>query len=268
MAVAVPALLDSGFTDAFPRADKQYADPMYNNQTYCLHSFVPSKGALPDKEGVFGFMKCRGAFQTVDEAHNRAEWLIRNVDSYHDIQTGYAGRPFPVCRDTRKYVSETKDIDIRKKATQTVSEDLKEKRAEEKREVEDIKHREEKLLSQSKEDYEEPPLESYTTMHVKKANLVYTYLETRKKMMNMRGLIQKVYGEISAMDAESSTYRTQYYDNYMAARRSAGIKDEEVLDNFMQFIMEDADLDFDIHGTDEMVHLDEEKKEEVATVAH
>jgi hypothetical protein len=246
---AVATNVDTGITDKFPKVDRLYADPIYNNQMYCLHSFVPSKGAQPDEKGVFGFMKIRGAFQTIDEANQRAEFIIRNVDSYHDIQTGYCGRPFPVCVDTKKFVKETHEVDIRKEAVKTISEDIKQKRLDEKKEIDEIKERESKLLEDSKaaqeDTYEQEPLEQYTTLHVKKANLVFTYVETRKKMMDMQKSIQNAYQEIRDMDQEDSTLATQYYDKYMEARRAAHIPDEMSENNWMKYLCEDAELDFE-----------------------
>ena len=87
------------------------------------------------------------------EANQRAEWLIRNVDSYHTIHTSYSGRPFPLCSDTRKFVKETNEVDIRKKTVETISEEIKSKKEEEKRNVQDIKEREKRLLEESKEDF-------------------------------------------------------------------------------------------------------------------
>ena len=238
-------LYDFTFVEKFPKVDRLYADPIYNNQMYSLHSFVPAKGAKPDDHGVYGFMKFRGAFQTLEEANDRAEFIIRNVDSYHPIQTGYMGRPFPVCVDTKKYVKETKQIDIRKKAIETISEDIKQKRMDEKKEIEDIKEREKKLLETTGEDYEPEPIEKYTTLHVKKANLVYTYLKTQEKLTELREHIRKAYAEIRAMDAETDEYRQQYYNKYKEARKHAGLPEEELADNFMKYMCEDAKLDFD-----------------------
>jgi hypothetical protein len=249
---------DAAFTDLvntkqaeynYPKLDRMYADPIYNQQTFCSHSFTPSKGATPDKEGVFGFMKCRGTFFTIEEANQRSEFIIRNIDSFNPIQTSYCGRPFPVCVDTSKYVNESKEIDIRKKAVEATSEHIKEQRIEEKKEVDEIKQREQKLLDlneqTSRDDYKEDPEESYTTMHVKKANLVYTYVETQKKMEIMREKIRSVYAEIREMDAEYPEFRGLYYNKYMEARKHAHIPESETLDNFMKYICEDAELDFE-----------------------
>ena len=60
----------------FPMIDRYYADPIYNGQTYSLHSFIPCEGATPDKRGIYGFMKCRGCFTTMEEAPKPQDWLL------------------------------------------------------------------------------------------------------------------------------------------------------------------------------------------------
>lgn len=239
-------LQDKGMLEKFRQQDKFYSDPIYNNQIYSLHSFIPTKGAKPDEHGVFGFMKCRGTFFTQEEADQRAEWIIRNVDSYHKIQTSYTGKPFPVCADTKKYVRDTNAVDIRKKATETISQDIKEKRLEEKRTMKEIKEREKNLLENTGEDFKEDPEDMYTTLMVKKANLVWTYVETRNKMEQMKMNIIKVRKEIAEMDEEDPSLKEQYFDRYMEARKESGLSEEVTQDNFMKFLVSDkeANLDF------------------------
>lgn len=247
--VAVEQNLVSNLTQTFPKVDRAYADPTYNNQLYCLHSFVPSKNAKPDEHGVFGFMKCRGCFSSTEEANQRAEFIIQNFDSYHEIHTGYVGRPFPIAMDTKQYVQETKEIDIRKRAMETISEDVRAKRDSERKEIEDIKEREKKLLDQSEQvkkgTYVEDPLDKYTTLHVKKANLIFTYIQSREKMNEMQKIIRAAYKEIREMDKEDASLSSQYFEKYMAARRAANIPDEASEENWMKYLCEDAKLDFD-----------------------
>ena len=110
-----------------------YADPQIPSQIYSLHSFVPSKGSTPDKNGVYGMVKFRGSFSSIQEANERSEYLIRNVDSYNSILTGYVGRPFPLTNNNKKYCTETNEVDVNKTTDEIVSKDIKSKRDEEKR---------------------------------------------------------------------------------------------------------------------------------------
>ncbi len=241
---ALNAMSEMSFVEKFPRIERQFADPSLPLQTYGLISFVPSKGATPDKDGVYGFMKLRGNFATTQEATERAQFLLREVDSYHKIFHAYVGRPFPITLD-QKYSAKTEEVDIRKKAVEVVSEDVKAKRDKEKEEIEDIKRREKQLLDEAKPGYKPDPYEEYTVLRVKKAQLVWAYSQTQKKMEDMKKSIIKTRAQIIEMDAQNPEYAKEYFDRYMKARRDAGIADENnTEENFVKYMVEDIDLGF------------------------
>lgn len=228
----------------FPRLERQYADPPIPLQTIGCFSFVPSKGATPDKDGVYGFAKMRGNYATPLEAEERSEYLIRNVDSYHYIYQAYIGRPFPITVDP-KYAANVTEIDIRKKAAETIAEDVKDKREQEKKEIEQVKEREKKLLDEGKEDYVQDPYEKYTVLKVKKAQLVWGYNKTMKELENMKQIIIRTREEIKTMDDENPEYSKEYFERYMKARRDAGIPESHTTeDNFVKYMVEDLDLGF------------------------
>ena len=144
---AVSDLSDNNFLKKYPRLERVFADPAIPNQQYCLASFVPSKDAVPDKDGIYGMVKFRGAYNTLDELNERAEFLIQNVDSYHKIYHCYTGKPFPATSSS-KYSAETSEVDIRKKVTKVISDDIRQQKMEERKEIEEIKEREKRLLEE------------------------------------------------------------------------------------------------------------------------
>ena len=241
---AMKELNNDAFVQKFPRVDRTYADPPPPMQTIGLISFIPAKGATPNENGVYGFAKLRGNYGTPQEADQRAEFIIRNVDSYHQIFHTYVGRPFPLTEKS-DYSAETAEIDIRKETTQAVSTNVKNKKAEEQKTIDDIKEREEALLAESKQDPEDAdPYDEYITLRVKKAQLSWTYLEHIKKMEEVRGIILKTRERLEELDQENSEFKEKYYDKYVKARKDAGIKDteDELNSNFMKYLVEDANL--------------------------
>lgn len=241
---AMKELNNDAFVQKFPRVDRTYADPPPPMQTIGLISFIPAKGATPNENGVYGFAKLRGNYGTPQEADQRAEFIIRNVDSYHQIFHTYVGRPFPLTEKS-DYSAETAEIDIRKETTQAVSTNVKNKKAEEQKTIDDIKEREEALLAESKQNPEDAdPYDEYITLRVKKAQLSWTYLEHIKKMEEVRGIILKTRERLEELDQENSEFKEKYYDKYVKARKDAGIKDteEELNSNFMKYLVEDANL--------------------------
>lgn len=237
---AVKELVSNEYVQKFPRIEKFYADPALPNQTYSLVSFVPSKGATPDSDGVFGMLKVRGTFSTQEEAMLRAEYLIRNVDSYHSIYNTYVGRPFPLAK-TKKYISDTTEVDIKKKVVEETSAEVRKKRDEEAQTMKEIKQREEELLADV-EKKEADPYDVYTELMVKKAQLSWTYHKTLEKMEDMKKNIIKAREEIAKMKDENSDYHNQYMDKYMDARKKAGLPTTD--DSFIKYMAEDLELGF------------------------
>lgn len=235
---AIKALDNLSFTDKFPKVERRFADPPVHLQNIGLISWVPAKGATPNEQGIYGFAKMRGNFQTETEASERAEFLIRNVDSYHQIYHAYVGRPFPLTNNP-KYAAETSEIDIRKSVTESVSSNIKNKKDEEQRVADEIKEREKELMEDTGEKSADDPFEIYITLRVKKAQITWTYLETQKKMQEMKDIIIKTRKEIEDLDVSNSEYKNNYYNKYIQARRKAGLSEQESQDNFMKFMVED-----------------------------
>ena len=239
---AMTALDNNTFVKKFMRVERRYADPVEPMQRVGLISFVPAKGAVPNEKGVYGFAKLRGNYPSDAEASERAEYLIRNSDSYHQIYHAYVGRPFP-CTNSSDYSENTNEIDIRKEMTESVSASIKDKKNKEMREIKEIEDREKQLLEESKKE-EEDPADFYTTLRVKKAQVTWTYLETQKKLDEMKETIIKTRTQIEEMDAKSDEYYKNYFKKYCDARSESGLDNSTTQDTFMKFLVEDVKLDF------------------------
>lgn len=226
----------------FSRYDRLYADPQIPNQNICLHSFVPAKGATPDEDGVYGMIKVRGVFSTEQEANERAEFLIKNNDSYHKIYHSYVGRPVPLSHNP-KWVGEAKEVDVNNKVSNTLQEDMKEKKQEERKDMKDMKQREKNLLEDVKKTEEEvDPEERYTVLRTKRAQLVWTYIQSLKKVEEMKTLIVNAREAVVKMDADHPEFKDTFFQKYDQARRDAGVPMED--ESFIKFMVEDADLGF------------------------
>lgn len=229
----------------YAQVDRYYADPAVPNQRIVLVSFVPSKGAKPDKDNIYGMMKVRGVYATEEEANERAEFLIKNVDSYHDIYHAYMGRPFPITT-TEEYSQELKSIDIRKKTTEMISEDILSKKRKEKKDMEDIQDREKKLLEESKRAQEGEPQDEfdvYITSQVKRAQLAWTFHETKKKLDQMKSSFRSTAEEIKELDKLHPEFIDLYKEKYMTARKESGIPDDH--DSFIKYLGLDLDIDIE-----------------------
>jgi len=239
---AMIELNNVSFTSKFPKIDRTYSDPSLSMQHIGLISFTPAKGASPNSNGVYGFAKLRGNFATEQESDQRAEFLIRNVDSYHQIYHAYVGRPFPITSSS-KYSFEKKEIDIRKEMTESISSDIKQKKMDDAQTVQQIKNREEALIADTQKT-EVDSYDEYITLCVKKSQLSWTYLEHIKKIKEIKEIMLKTRIEIKNLENINPEYKEQYYEKYMNARKESGFKDskEEIDNTFLQYLVEDVKL--------------------------
>lgn len=244
---AVAKLYDNTAISTFPRVERRYADPAIVNQNYALVSFVPSVDAKPDADGCYGCMKIRGVFASIDEADERAEYIIKNVDSYQSILTTFVGRPFPlIACDGEKYGATLNKVDVDKKTEEVISKDVKQKREKEHKEMAEIKKREENLKKDVKREVEEVPSdEVYTMLRVKRSQLIHTYVENVNKMNELKQLIRDTNDEIKELDDKDPKYKEQYLDTYMEARRESGFDDTKMnqSETFMKYLGDDIDIE-------------------------
>jgi hypothetical protein len=241
-AEAMKDLNISSYVERYPSVERAFADPVIDLQKIGLISFVPARGATPNEQGIYGFAKLRGNYATEIEANARAENLIRNHDSYHQIYHTYVGRPFPLTT-TSDFSKEVYKVDVQKEATMAIGDEVKRKREKEQKDIEEIKEREKQLLEDVKQK-EEPTDDHYTTLRVKKAQLAWTYLETDKKMRQMCVSIAKAIKEIEELDEKHPELKNNYFNKYMDARKQAGLStDKDSVDtSFMKYLVEDADI--------------------------
>ena len=114
----------------------------------------------------------------------------------------------------------------------------------EKKDIEDIQQREKKLLQRQKENKDNDPYEQYTTMQVKRAQLTWTYIQTKKKLEEIKVIIKVTRESIEKSDKENPEYVKKYKEKYMQARKEAGIKEDDSNDNFIKYLGKDVKLDF------------------------
>jgi len=247
---AMKELNITSYVEKYPKTDRTYSDPQIPLQNFALFSFMPAKGAVANANGIFGMCKIRGVFATEIEANQRAEYLIRNVDSYHQIYHCYSGRPFPVTNSSL-YSSEVSEIDLKKETAEVMSQDVQDKRKKEQKEMQEIKDKEKELLTISKRNQENPtapvdPYDTYITLRVKKAQLTWAYLEHTKKLEEVKDALIKARVEIEELDKEHSEFSEKYFEKYMEARRESGLDEsrEESHNNFIKYMVEDVDLGF------------------------
>jgi len=231
----------------YPRVQRGITYPPVPMQEIGLTAFVPAKGARPNKDGVYGFAVNLGNFPSVERAGDHADEIIRFHDSYSIIRYPPVGHPYPITTSS-SFSSVINKVDIREEACKAQSEEIRRRKREDAKKVKEIQDREKNLLEESRrardedEDDETDPLEFYITLRVKKAQLIWAYLEHQKKIDEIKNVLLVTREEIDKMHAESSEYEEKYMEQYMAAREEAGLP-TSTENNFMQYLCEDLEPD-------------------------
>lgn len=242
---AVNELSNNVFVQNFPKIDRGLADPQINMQHIGLISFIPAKGATPNDKGIYGFAKLRGNFATEIEAEQKAEQLIRDVDSVHTIFHTYVGRPFPITV-SENFAEHTSEVDLNKETTDAISNTLKDKKNDEKKKAQEIQDREDELLEDvsGKKDPVLVEQDEYITLKVKKAQLTWTYLEHISKLKEIKDIIVKTRYMVEEADVANPSLISLFYDKYKAARIKSGLKcdDKEMSSGFTRYLVEDVQL--------------------------
>jgi hypothetical protein len=210
----------------FPRTRKVRVDPELNHQRFALISFVPSSGATPDSDGCFGVSKIRGVFSTIEEADEWANNLIRNYDSYAEIDFVPVGKEFPVMADNMVYVRETKEVDVRKILDKTTKEYLDKKREQEKQQIDEIKKRQKELQELPQEE-DKNSLDYYIKLRVKRATSLMRKDEARNVMNQCNHVIDGTGVELNEVEENHPEYAKQYLEQYETALKETGIKPQD-----------------------------------------
>jgi hypothetical protein len=107
------------------------------------------------------------------------------------------------------------------------------------RDLEEMKQREKALLEESDRAQRNEPLddfETYITEQVKRAQLLWTYLETKKKMAQMRESIEKTSASLKEKEDANPDYFTRYKERYYQARKEAGLPSENTDESFLKYL--------------------------------
>jgi hypothetical protein len=211
----------------FPSTYKYSVDPIYRDQSYCLHSFIPSKGATPDEDGVFGMIKLRGSFPSIQEMNERSEDIVRELDSYNKIFHGYTGRWAPITTSS-KYTAEVYEVDLQEKIKNVVGNDIKSKRRDEEQEIKEIKDREKKLREDVLiKDEDRDPIERYLELMVKKAHCLYTLDRYKADGEKLQKVVDDTKVVLTEMNENNPEFLEKYESLYRAAREEVGMSEVE-----------------------------------------
>lgn len=245
--------------NAFPRVNRRFVDPLRAGEPkFALFSYIDKPDAdmisfldeikdslKPEHKKrlaelnarpqlVKGVGKIRGAYLTQREADQRAEEIVRDIDSTNSVFTCIVGVPFPLV--TEGMSEEVSEIDLQNQTEHAIAQNVRRQRQKEQKEMEDIKRREEELLRNAEKDPNADDEENYITQRVKLAHLRYSIDQHVKKHAECVENEKKVVEWLVDMKNRNPKFEKTYMEKYMAGRKAAHIPDGHRPEGFMQYM--------------------------------
>lgn len=224
------------YTTHFPQINRKFIDPPISGQQYALFSFIPHEHAVSGPNGIYGYAKIRGVYDTIDEANNQAENIIRYIDSTNTVFCMKTGCPFPIV--TEGMSKEIFKVDLKQdyhdNMSTTISKNVRRKRDIEKNDIKQIEEREQKL----KKDINDPdPIDDYTTKRVKHATLLFEIERQKKNILELIKSKDKCEEDLCNYHKSHPDFKNIYRKKLEDARAQAGIANEG-LPGFMNYLDE------------------------------
>jgi len=184
---------------------------------------------------IKGVAKIRGVFLTQHEAEQRAEKIVREIDSTNSIFTCIVGAPFPLVPEG--FAKEVSEIDVRKQEVEnTISQNVRIQQNKAKKEIEEIKAREDELMKNAKRDPNADDLENYISHRVKLAHLRYSIEQHVEKHAECVEKEKNCVKFLIDMNSRNSEFEEKYMEKYKAGRKAAHIPDDHESEGFMKFM--------------------------------
>lgn len=225
----------------FRTVNRKLYDPVKPGEPrFALFSFAKAAGATPDRDGFLGVAKIRGVFHTDQEASERAEEIIRDVDSTNAVFTTLCGAPFPLV--VKGYSQELSEIDISKKVDKIISDNVRAKRKAEAKEIEEIEERRKALVNDDGTINEsEDPEDMYVQQRVKLAHLRYAIKEHAIKLKECSELEKLVRRNLNECKTQHPEYEENFVKRYQEGRRRAKIPESTDFGGFMKYFLDPID---------------------------
>jgi len=212
------------YVDKYLMVDRKFSDPPLHGQNYAIFSFNPSNKAKPDPDGIYGFIKVRGAFNRLEEAEEKSKELIQYF-SANKIFVCEVGKPTPV-HDKLIDMDRVIEVDNPNKNEDVLKyEDLvKEQSIKEKQQIEEIKQREQKLKEDvTKDPTDKDPIQIYIELTQKRATCTYLYQQHEAKLEEMKKHIINARKDLLDMDEKYPNLKKEYMEHYQKTSKECGL---------------------------------------------
>jgi hypothetical protein len=225
-----PEETDVAFKDLivkFPKVERMPVDPPIAGQNVGLFSFKLLPKPL---NGVYGFLKFRGAFASQGEWENHAKNIIRIVDSKHHIWPYQQGRWMPITTN-EDFAKETLEVSQQEELSNIFSQRETEQQKQEAQKVREVKSRERKLMEEMKRAEPDKSSIDYYAQQVMKVQQLESWLDMmRKRKRDMIKALKAGREEISRVETDHPEYKDQIDERIKQIKEEVGLDADAPLD--------------------------------------
>jgi DNA-directed RNA polymerase beta' subunit len=220
---SVPPLTDSQVEAAFqqnvirfPSIERLQVDPPIPRQDWALFSF---KFLPKPVNGVYGFIKFRGAFPTEESWITHAKNIIKTVDSKNKIWPYPHGEWYPITNN-EDYAKETLEVQQQEELANIFHQKESAEQKEAAQRVKNIKNREAKLIEESRRTKADTDSLEYHAQRVMHLQQTEQWLEAiRQKKRDLLKALKKCKEDISDVKSRHPEHTDELIDAEIAKMR-------------------------------------------------
>lgn len=211
----------------FPRIERMPVDPPLAGQNFGLFSF---KFLPKPVNGVYGFLKFRGAFASQGEWEAHAKNIIRTVDSKHHIWPYQQGRWMPITTN-EEFAQETLEVSQQEEIVNIYNQRETEDQKREAQRVREVKSRERQLMQEARKKELDKTTLDYYAQQVMKVQQLESWLEQmRKRKRDMLKALQAGREEMLRVEETHPEYREQVDDKIIEIKEGIGLDADAPID--------------------------------------
>lgn len=204
----------------FPKIERMPVDPPIAGQNYGLFSFK----FLPKPiNGVYGFLKFRGAFVTEAEWEAHAKNIIRTVDSKHHLWPYQQGRWMPITTN-EEFAKETLEVSEQDELRSIFNQQQTDEQKQQASRVREIKNRERQLMEEARRKTVDNSSLDYYAQQVMKVQQLESWLDMmRKRKRDMLKALKAGREEMARVEGDHPEYKDQVDEKIVAIKESIGL---------------------------------------------
>lgn len=211
----------------FPKVERLPVDPPLAGQNWGLFSFK----LLPKPvNGVYGFLKFRGAFASQAEWEAHAKTLIRTVDSKHHIWPYQQGRWMPISVN-EDFAGDVLEVAQNDELNAIYNQQETETQKKESQKIREIKAREKKLIEESqRKKFDDDSLDYYAQQVMKVQQLESWLEQMRKRKHDMLKALKAGRDEMVRLEGLHGDYKDRVEEKIKTIKEEIGLEADVPLD--------------------------------------